>query len=454
MNKLIHQYDLEIVMDDIESCDKLASHLVKTHQITNDGIFDNIRKPLPGGNQSLTLIYETDHNYIKVTLLTATMQKAARLGVIGNNNDISHSVIQASLRNLQDFAGNDTDSVNAINELMSYLHERKIVCYSPQGRAYELPRGATALDFAYAVGPAVGNIATGANLNNQKSKLGQVLVAGDVVEIETDPTASVQANWLGFVATNKARKEILKVLRNLPSDIKIEHGKKALEWSLKTYSKTLDELSNTDWADILTWRGVASYDELFLQIADGVLLPQLVVSRLFSDVVDESEEEAITKTQHLLAGVKGVEVDFSGCCNPIYGDPIVGHLSKGGLTVHRHKCHSLTAIRQQNPYQVIHLSWKVDSPNPKHDNSLRFPVLVRIFSELNQEKLSQVIYEMKALNIGVEATNTKHEHNSAGTTTLTLVVRSRSHLADGIDTLRHVLGYPNIMRLYEQPKNA
>ncbi|MDO4427636.1 MAG: HD domain-containing protein [Moraxella sp.] len=455
INRLIHHYELEIVTEDIDACDKLAAHLVKTHGISREGIFDNIRKPLPGGNQSLTLIYHADYNHIKVTLLTRRMQKSARLGVIGNDNEISHSVIQASLRNMQDLAseGEDADSVSIIDELINYLHERKMVCYSPQGRAYELPRGATALDFAYAVGPAVGNIATGANINGQHGKLGQVLAEGDTVEIETDPKATVQANWLGFIATNKARKEILKFLRNLPEDTKIAHGKNALEWSLKTYGKSTNELTQTDWADILAWRGVDNQEALFLQIAEGTLLPQLVVSRLFSDVVDSSEETAITKTKHLLAGVKGVEVDFSSCCNPIYGDPIVGHLSRNGLTVHRHKCHSLINIRKENPYQIIQLSWK-NTPemlDNKDITSVRFSAFLRIFAELGEERISQVIYEMKALNIGIEATNIKHdakEGRAAGTTTLQIVVRSRSHLQEGIDKLRHLLGYPNIMRLY------
>ncbi len=460
MNRLIHQYEFEVVLEDVDACDKLAFYLVSTHGIGDNGIFDNIRKPLPGGNQSLTLIYEADYNYIKVTLLTKRMQQAARLGILGHDNEMSQSVIQASLRNIKDLIGGSTDidgeavdTVAMIDELMGYLHERKIVCYSPQGRAYELPRGATALDFAYAVGPAIGNIATGADINNKHGKLGQVLAAGDTVSIDIDPHAAPQANWLGFVATNKARVEILKALKSLPEQDKVRHGKEALDRALKTYGKSLSELSDADWADILAWRGVSNADELYLQIVSGTIVPQLVVSRLFSDVVDSSEESAITKTKHLLAGVKGVEVDFARCCNPIYGDNIVGHLSKNGLIVHRHKCFSLVNIRKENPYQVIQLNWKSAADNNQSD-AMRFPAFLRIFALLNEEQISQVIYEMKALNIGIEATNIKHDDKkhdtkAAGTTTLQVVVRSRAHLAEGIDKLRHILGYPNIMRLYQ-----
>lgn len=461
-NRLIRQYDFEVVLEDIGACDKLAYHLIQKFEIADRNIQDNIRKPLAGGNQSLSLIYQKDYNFIKVTLMTARMKEASRLGVLGNSkNDISQSVIQASLRNMKDLAaveGEDAEtSLKVINELMSYLHERKIVCYSPQGRAYELPRGATALDFAYAVGPAVGNIATGADINGEHGKLGLVLADGDTVSIDIDKNATPKADWLGFVATNKARNEILKFLKHLPHDQKEHYGKEALMRALKPYDKTLDDLSEQDWADILAWRGVASQSEIFLQIATGTLLPQLVVSRLFSEEVDVADGAEITQTKHLLAGIKGVEITFARCCNPMYGDNIVGHLSaRQGLTVHRHKCYSLENIRAENPYQVIQLNWKSDI-KLDHANSigqLHFPATLKIHAMLNEEQMSQAIYELRDLNIGIEQTSVKADEKSGGgvgATFIQVVVRSRAHLEEGIMKLRQVLGYPSIMRLYQMP---
>ncbi|OOR89427.1 guanosine-3',5'-bis(diphosphate) 3'-pyrophosphohydrolase [Moraxella caviae] len=461
MSKLIRQYDFEVILDDVESCDKLAFYLVQRYEISDNQIQDNIRKPQAGGNQSLTLIYEQDYNHIKVTLLTKRMQAAARLGVISRDKgDISQSVVQASLRNMQDLAnaesleGGDADTVAIINELISYLHERKIVCYSPQGRAYELPRGSTALDFAYAVGPAIGNIAVGADINGEHGRLGNVLADGDSVSIETDKNAMPKAEWLGFVATNKARSEILRVLKRLPDSDKIGYGKEALGRALKNYGKSIDDLSKNDWADILSWRGVLSEDEIFVQIASGTLLPQLVVSRLFSEEVDSADDNEITQSKHLLAGVKGVEVTFAKCCNPIYGDHIVGHLSSAkGLVIHRHKCYSLAAIRADNPYQIIQMNWKPDVKIDHKAHQLHFTATLRIFALLNEEQISQVIYELRALNIGIEQTSVKADEKGKdgkiGTTTLHVIVRSRAHLHEGVEKLRQILGYPNIMRLYQ-----
>ncbi len=460
MSRLIRQYDFEVVLDNIESCDKLAYYLVQKYEISDRNIKDHIRKPLAGGNQSLTLIYEQDYNYIKVTLLTTRMKDASRLGVISRDKgDISQSVIQASLRNMQELLSSKEDltegemSVAVIDELMAYLHERKIVCYSPQGRAYELPRGSTALDFAYAVGPAVGNIATGADINGEHGKLGLVLADGDSVSIDTDKNATPKADWLGFVATNKARNEILKFLKRLPDEEKIHYGKEALMRPLSNYDKTVDSLTADEWADILAWRGVASQEDIYLQIATGTLLPQLVVSRLFSEEVDIADGNEITQSRHLIAGVKGVEVTFGKCCNPIYGDHIVGHLSaRQGLVIHRHKCYSLQNIRAATPYQVVQMRWKDDVNIDHKAQQLHFSATLRIFALLNQEQISQMIYELRAIHIGIEQASFKSDEKSGknnGTTTLQIVVRSRSHLAQAIETLRPLLGYPNIMRLYQ-----
>lgn len=460
ISRLIRQYDFEVILKDIESCDKLATYLIQKYQIGDRQIHDNIRKPQAGGNQSLTLFYDRDYNHIKITLMTRRMQEASRLGIISSDRTgVSQSVIQASLRNMQDLANaseteGDDSHIAIIEELISYLHERKIVCYSPKGRAYELPRGSTALDFAYAVGPAIGNIATGADINNEHGKLGLVLADGDTVSIDTDKNATPRAEWLGFVATNKARTEILKFLKRLPEDQKIHYGKQALDRALNTYGKSITDLNDDDWADILKWRGINTPDELFMQLSTGMLLPQLVVSRLFSEEIDTADGHEITRSKHLLAGIKGVEVDFARCCNPIYGDQIVGHLSRQGLVVHRHKCYSLQAVRADSPYQIIQLNWKSDQSLQDQPDALRFPAMLRIYAILNEEQISQVIYEMRALNIGVEQTYVKTDTKSdqdgkVGTTTLHIVVRSRSHLAEGIEKLRTLLGYPNIMRLYQ-----
>ncbi|MDN5566718.1 MAG: HD domain-containing protein [Psychrobacter sp.] len=464
VNTLLRQYSFEIVLDTIEACDKLAYYLIKKYQIADDNIGDNIRRPLPGGNQSLTLIYDRDNDAIKVTIMTKKMQRAALLGVIGaeHASDISQSVIQASLRNMKELIDEDSlidnnpdfsAAVSIINELMDYLHSSKIICYSPQGRAYELPQGSTALDFAYAVGPFVGNVAVGANIDGQHAKLGTVVTNGQSVEIEVDKSSEPKAEWLGFVATNKARRQILRWFKDLSEQDKQRHGQQALDRALKTYQKSLDDLSVSDWHNLLKWRGITEKQQLFEQISLGTLLPQLVVSRLFNDDITnmdaKNDNDQMVQPQQLIANAAGVELDFANCCHPIYGDPIVGHLSRHGLVVHRHKCFSLDDIRKDNPYQVIQLRWRDDkavkqTESEEYDGKIRFSAYLKLSIILSDEQISEVVYHLRQLNIGVETVDVRSID-----TVLQVVVRSRSHLAKGIRELRSLLGFPNIMRLYQ-----
>jgi len=468
INALLRHYAFEIVLDNIEACDKLAYYLIKKYQIDDAHIEDNIRRPLPGGNQSLTLIYERDNDCVKVTILTKQMQSAARLGVIGaeHASDVSQSVIQASLRNMKDLVDEETldenspdftAAVSTINELMDYLHSSKIICYSPQGRAYELPQGATALDFAYAVGPMVGNVAVGANVDGKKAKLGTVVKNGQLVEIEVNSHSEPKAEWLGFVVTNKAREEILRWFKDLSAADKQHHGQQALDRALKTYQKNLDDLTDSDWKNLIEWRGLPEKSALFEQISSGTLLPQLVVSRLFSDEVSnlqaQEHKDGMMQPQQLIANAAGVEIDFANCCHPIYGDPIVGHLSKHGLVVHRHKCFSLDDIRKDNPYQVIQLRWRNDKAikqgeasehSGKEGGKVRFPAYLKLSIALSDEQISEVIYHLRQLNVGVETVDVR-----SSDTIIHIIVRSRDHLAQGIRELRSLLGFPNIVRLYQ-----
>lgn len=456
LSSLLRYYSFMLVMDSIEDCDKIAEYLITKYQIPPQNIADNIRKPLAGGNQSLTLTYERDYDKIQVIILTRRMLEATKLGVLLSESasEVSRSVIQASLRNLQNLLSesesalyDSDDAVVTVDKLMDYLHERKIVCYTPSGDAHELPRGATALDFAYSVSTDLGNKATGANINNQPAKLGSVLQSGQFVEIESDKNGVPKAEWLGFVATNKARRALRVWLKGLNAEERQLHGQAAFDRALKYHGRSLRDVSDQEWQNLLAWRGLKQPSDLYEQITTGALLPQLIVSRLLSPE-QLAQSQALAHQAHqpqsLIADAAGVEVDFSSCCHPIYGDPIVGHLSTNGLVVHRHKCYALEDIRKDDPYKVIPLHWRRSVENDTLTSRIFFEVMLKINLPLTDEQISQAIYELRELNAGVDTVNKRATY-----TVLKLIVQSRDHTATVIQKLRVLLGYPNIQRLYQ-----
>lgn len=462
IDDLLRHYAFEIVTHTIEECDLLADYLIKKYAIPEHQVEDNIRHPLPGGNQSLTLTYVRDNDTIKVTILTRKMQAAARLGVIGEHaSEVSSSVIQASLRNMKeliDLGQNDQSTeldygsmVDTIDDLISYLNSRKILCYSPKGRVYELPRGATALDFAYAVGPKVGNIAVGAKIDAKSAKLGSVLKSGQTVEIEVDKDAKPKAEWLGVVVTSKAHRTLRRWFSSLSLAEQQLHGKQALDRALQTYGKSLADVTEEDWQDLLHWQNTDSKSVLFEKMSAGNLLPQLVVSRLFSDDVTKNHELARKKgfdrPNQLLSNANGVEVHFAGCCRPIFGDPIIGHLTTHGLMLHRHRCYSIINKYVDKPYELVQLNWyseeqieeSIDHPSERP----HFTAFLKINLALNEEQVSHVVYTLRQLNIGVEKVDIRSD-----STVINVIVRSRSHLLEGIEALRPQVGFGSIRRLY------
>ncbi len=458
INQLMRYYDFQIVLDSIASCKALLEYLINKYHIQAENISDNIRNPLPGGNQSLTITYQYQNDSIKLVILTEEMQETARLGVIGaknNASDVSQSVIQASLRNMKGLLNSLSadkldfdDAEHIIDDLIGYLHERKILCYSPTGQAYELPRGSTALDFAYAVGPFIGNIAISAMIDGREVDLATVIKNGQHIEIITNKNAMPKAEWLGFVATVKARELISRWLRNLSLEEKQAHGKQALARAMQTYEKELDDLTDADWENLLLWRKLDNKEELYQQITSGSLLPQLVVARLFSEEIKDKlhDEDSIQRPENLLATLPGVEISFPKCCNPIYGDPIMGYNSKHqGLVVHRHKCYELQEVRGRFPERIFHINWREDKSFDDHraGDHAHFPAYLNLNMLISDEQLSDSVSHLRKLNIGIEKFGVLNN-----TTILYVVVRSRNHLNEGIEELRNLLGFTNIQRMY------
>ena len=453
---LLWHYEFMLVMDKIEDCDQIANYFIKKYQIPAKYIEDSIRHPRAGGNQSLTITYKSDHDTIKVVILTKTMLKTTRLGILMGKaaSPVSQSVIQASLRNLQNLIADNehmaqgpSPAVEVVDKLIDYLHERKIICYTPKGDAYELSRGSTALDFAYTVSTHIGNIAIGAQINGVEAKLGTVLKTGQVVKIHTDKTAEPKAEWLGFVATNKARRALFEWLKGLSAEQREHQGKAAFERALKNQGLVLAELDDGQWQTLLNWRGLQNQSEFFKELTTGKLLPQIAVSRLLTQeqlAKNQAHAHADNQPQSLIADAANMEMTFSSCCHPVYGDPIVGHISKNGLVVHRHKCFSIDEIRRVNDYQVIPLRWRLSTSDDELTKRVYFDAALRIKQNLTDEQVSNVIFIVRDVQAGFEYI----EHRN-GYTLLFIVVQSRDQIATLIHRLRNLLSYPNIQRLYQ-----
>ncbi|MDM1335419.1 bifunctional (p)ppGpp synthetase/guanosine-3',5'-bis(diphosphate) 3'-pyrophosphohydrolase [Acinetobacter pseudolwoffii] len=432
LQELTHSHAFEIILQSIADCDRLAEILTQSFKIQS--YEDHIRRPLPGGNQSLMMRLKGEKTTLSLTIQTELMRKAARFGVVLGENapQACRSAIQASMQNLNVLVDGEC-AKTTFSELLDYLHQEKIWVYTPHGHLHELPQGATAVDFAYAASLFLGNHAIGAKINNETKPLSTPLVSGQVVEIITDVLATPNPDWLSFINTQKARRAIQNILRDQDLDEQRLVGQQALNRALKLFHRSIRDLTEADWKNLLEWRHIATKEQLFEQIAVGDLLPQLVANHLFA----QDQHQNIASSGRLIQGTEGVDVKYAHCCNPVLGDPIQGHLTRRGLIVHRSRCHNLLHEQHQHPENIMPLQWTADDLD-----DISFTAYLCIDLAMDDEQISDLIYQCRKAHSGVEMVRSQDEQ-----TYVNIVVHNRKQIAQIIRDLRMYFGFPRITRL-------
>lgn len=462
---LLSSYHFTIVLDKVSSCDVLVDYLRHRYRIEKDAIEDHIRKPYPGGYQALNMHYEYDNESMQVTIQTDAMRKVARFGAMLGEDapEASRSVLKASLKNLHELV-DQRCAITTTEALLNYLHHDKVLVYTCHGDLQELPLGATVLDFAYAINDFLGHHAISATVDGKPVKLATKLVTGQKVTIGVDPLSSPNADWLSFLVTTKARKSLQHWLSEQSQEEQIIGGKDALQRALKHFGTSTSRLTQAQWDIMFAWQQVDNKDAIYQRIAQGSLLPQLIVSKLFSNTPvtnpinanvnanSQATQSAIPptpekqnpasmqpSTTELVLGTAGIQLHYGNCCNPILGDAISGHLSQDGLTVHRFRCDTITHTLSTQPQQIIGLQW-----NPHYDREPRFTVILRIQKACDDALIDRIISHLHTLNVGV---NDIYSEDSI--TFAYIVIRDRDHVARVVRELRALLGFPSIKRLYQ-----
>ncbi|NLN58937.1 MAG: bifunctional (p)ppGpp synthetase/guanosine-3',5'-bis(diphosphate) 3'-pyrophosphohydrolase, partial [Gammaproteobacteria bacterium] len=313
LQELTHSHAFEIILQSIADCDRLADILRDSFQVLH--YEDHIRRPLPGGNQSLMMRLKGEQTTLSLTIQTELMRKAARFGVVLGENapQACRSAIQASMQSLNVLIDGEC-AKTTFSDLLDYLHQEKIHVYTPHGHLHELPQGATAVDFAYAASLFLGNHAVGTKINGESKPLSTPLISGQVVEIITDVLATPNPDWLSFINTQKARRALQNILRDQDIEEQRLVGQQALNRALKLFNHSIQDLTEADWLNVLQWRHIDSKDRLFEQIAVGDLLPQLVANHIYALDQDSSEH-----SDRLIQGTEGIDVKYAHCCNPVLG---------------------------------------------------------------------------------------------------------------------------------------
>ncbi len=448
--EVLDVYAIRIIVDEVETCYRVL------------GIVHNLFKPLPGkfkdyiaipksnGYQSLhTVLFGPPGVPIEIQIRTEDMNKVAEAGVAAHwlyksssdTGNTAHARAREWLQSLLEMQRASGDSVEFLENVKIDLFPDEVYVFTPKGQIMELPRGATAVDFAYAVHSDIGNSCAAVKINRRMMPLSTLLENGQTVEIITSPVGRPNPAWLNFVVTAKARSSIRNFLKNLTRSDAIQLGRYLLERALGELGGGLKEIAEPTVASALDELRVGSLDELCEQIGLGQRPAVLVARRLLPGPEADAEGAPQVREPAPLSikGGEGTVISYAKCCHPLPGDRILGFLTAGrGLVIHSQQCKNVAEFRKK-PDKWVHVEWA-----PGLDE--QFATEIRIEIDNQRGALATVAAAISELESNIEDVKTKERDGLHSTLQFVLTVRDRVHLARIMRRLRAIPAVRRIAR--------
>lgn len=445
-SEVLDIYGFRVIVKDIPSCYVAL------------GMLHSLYKPIPGKFKDYIAIpknndYQSLHSTllgpfgipIEIQIRTAEMHRIAENGVashwlyknLDGNFDELHLKTSQWLHSLMETLSSSTDSSEFLEHLKIDLFPSDVFVFTPQGKILTLPRGSTAVDFAYAVHSDVGNCCVAAKINGENAPLRIKLKSGDRIEIVTAPYAKPNPSWLGYVATARARSHIRHFLKTIQYEESIKLGERLLNQAFISFNINPDSITVAQWNKLARDSGVKSKQELFTEMALGKQLPAVVARRLTAP--SESIFKEQTATPIIILGTEGSAVQFAKCCRPIPDDAIVGIIKKdSGLIIHVLNCNNISH-NPKNQENYLNVAWGKDITRT-------FEAAIEIITDNKQGVLARVAAEIAKADSNIDDIAMESE-NERMHMRFVLQVSNRLHLSQVIRGLRHLREITTIRRI-------
>jgi RelA/SpoT family (p)ppGpp synthetase len=425
------------------------------------GALHALYKPIPGKFKDYIAIpkangYQSIHTDligpygvpVEVQVRTEQMHRLAESGVASHwmyKDDADKlSELQKQthrwLQSLLEIQHQSGDPQEFLEHVKVDLFPDEVYVFTPKGRILSLPRGATAVDFAYHVHTDIGNRCVAAKVNGELVPLRTELRNGDRVEIITASHAKPSAGWLQYVRTGKARSNIRHFLKTMQYEESAGLGERLLDQALRGLKGSLAEVDDTAWERVVRDGGARSREELLADIGLGKRLPAVVARRLLkkSDLEDGKATGSVT-----IRGTEGVAVQLATCCRPIPGDSIVGSIKKGqGLVVHNSDCPAIVRSRKNEPDQWLDVEW-----DPR--TTRLFQAAINVTVENQRGVLAKVASEIAEAASNIDSITMEEDRMVFTTMHFVLEVANRQHLARVMRALRRLPDVKKISRTRE-----
>ncbi|WP_206486118.1 bifunctional GTP diphosphokinase/guanosine-3',5'-bis pyrophosphate 3'-pyrophosphohydrolase [Thalassotalea sp. G2M2-11] len=446
-NEVMDIYAFRVIVDNkLDDCYRALGAVHNLFKPIETRFKDYIAIPKTNGYQSLHTSLIGPHGIpVEIQIRTHDMDQMADKGVAAHwlykqNGDDSGTTAQMkarrwmqSLLELQQSAGS---SFEFIENVKSDLFPEEIYVFTPDGRIIELPMGATAVDFAYAVHTDVGNSCVGVKVDRKPYPLSQPIDSGQTIEVITSSAARPNATWLNFVVTAKARLQIRTYLRSQEQNESHSLGKRLLSHAL---GKTkLEEIGQEKIEQVVKETGNASFDDLLVNIGLGNALSIGIARRL----TDEFTEDRVlnhsnSKTKMPIKGTEGMLVSYAKCCRPIPGDSILAYLSPGkGLIVHQQGCRNIKGSQES---QLFPVKWDSDIDRD-------FIAKLRIEILNHQGALAKLTNVVAKCDSNVHSLNSGEKESGLYVIDMEITCRDRIHLADIIRKIKVMVDVQRVVR--------
>jgi RelA/SpoT family (p)ppGpp synthetase len=447
-NEVMDIYGFRIIVDSVDNCYRVLGAIHGIYKPIENRFKDYIAIPRSNGYQSLHTSLKGPHGIpVEVQIRTEEMDHMADKGIAahwhykenGEQDNNSQLRVNQWMQSLVELQQNASTSVEFIETVKSDLFPDEIYVFSPKGKIIELPTGATAVDFAYAVHSGVGDTCVGARVDHRNYSLSAPLENGQSVEIITSPRAKPNANWLNFVVSAKARSSIRHFLKRQHADDATNMGNRLLRHALGMIK--LDEIAQADIDRVVEETKSTSFEELLANIGMGNEISAMIARRLVGD----NTEIPGKKSTVSIRGTEGLMVHFSRCCHPIPDDEIVAILSPGkGVVIHQTGCSNIRKIAKEEPQRVLPMLW--DS-NAQGD----FKASVRVEALNQQGTLASLTAAIASCDSSIINMQTHDREDNLLVVDIEMTTRNRIHFANIMRKIRILPELQKVSR-HSKPK--
>ena len=449
-------FGFRIIVKDVPSCYLALGALHALYKPIPGGFKDYIAIPKANGYQSLhTKLFGPFGSPLEIQIRTQDMHKIAEAGVASHwlykSTDASLNELQQKthqwLQSLLEIQSGSGDSVEFLEHVKFDLFPDEVYVFTPKGRILALPRGATPVDFAYAVHTDIGNRCVAVKINEELVPLRTELRNGDRIDIVTASHAKPNPMWLNYVVTGRARAQIRHFLKTVQYEESAHLGERLLNQALGALGSGVGTLSDAQWNKLIKDSGAKSRQDILGDIGLGKRLGVVVARRLLA-VGDPHTDEHKSSAPIIIRGSEGMAVQFAQCCHPIPGDPIIGLINKGqGMLIHTHDCPVIAKTRS-DPDKVFDVEW---APETKK----LFDVNIRIVVINQRGVLAKVAAEIAASDSNIDNVAVAPDSGDQyATMHFTLQVSNRLHLAKILRKLRSIPEVVRIARVNSGPGSS